>query len=353
MRLFSKTETSYVGVDIGRNNIKIVELENYKGRPKLVTYGFTDIIDKGGEELIDRAEVVASALAEVIRRAKVRSRQVVAALPVSAIFTSIISLTDLKPGDSRALEEAIRAKAKKVIPLPLEEMILYHNRLETTSEPLDGQTTVSRFLLTAAPKQLVKKYLELFNQVNLSIVSLETESFALSRCLVGNDQSAVMLVDLGESTTNISVIKHSVPILNRSIDLAGRDFTAAFAAGLQLDVTAAERFKRDLSQLGSEGAVTTLAEPLSNLVHEINYCFGLYNQEKHPEAEAIEKVILTGGSAALPGLDQYLTSQLKIRVFLGDPWARVMYPEELKSSLDQIGPRMSIAVGLAMREIVS
>jgi len=38
-------------------------------------------------------------------------------------------------------------------------------------------------------------------------------------------------------------------------------------------------------------------------------------------------------------------------VFIGDPWARVMYPMEMKSVLQQIGPRMAVSVGLAMREI--
>jgi len=70
------------------------------------------------------------------------------------------------------------------------------------------------------------------------------------------------------------------------------------------------------------------------------------------EQEArVEKVILTGGSSSIFGLSDYLKKELKTRVFVGDPWARVIYPQDLKPVLDEIGPSMGIAVGLAMRDI--
>ncbi|RKX90927.1 MAG: pilus assembly protein PilM, partial [Spirochaetes bacterium] len=47
----------------------------------------------------------------------------------------------------------------------------------------------------------------------------------------------------------------------------------------------------------------------------------------------------------------YLGEALNMRVYLGDPWARVIYPEDLKPVLDEIGPRFAVAIGLAMRDI--
>ena len=65
----------------------------------------------------------------------------------------------------------------------------------------------------------------------------------------------------------------------------------------------------------------------------------------------IEKIILTGGSSLLLNLPDYLAGLLDLKVYRGDPWARVIYPEELKPVLDEIGARFSVAVGLAMRDI--
>jgi len=64
-----------------------------------------------------------------------------------------------------------------------------------------------------------------------------------------------------------------------------------------------------------------------------------------------EKIVLSGGSALLPNLANYLSKVLNIKVIIGDPWARISYPVDLAPLLNEIGPRMSVAVGLAMREL--
>jgi Tfp pilus assembly PilM family ATPase len=61
--------------------------------------------------------------------------------------------------------------------------------------------------------------------------------------------------------------------------------------------------------------------------------------------------VLSGGSALLPNLPNYLGKILDTKVIIGDPWARVSYPVDLKPLLHEIGPRMSVAIGLAMREM--
>ena len=52
----------------------------------------------------------------------------------------------------------------------------------------------------------------------------------------------------------------------------------------------------------------------------------------------------------LYGLPEFFSSALNINVVVGDPWWRIAFPAELKPVLDQIGPRFSAAIGLAMRE---
>jgi len=67
--------------------------------------------------------------------------------------------------------------------------------------------------------------------------------------------------------------------------------------------------------------------------------------------KSLDKIILTGGSAFLPDLTTYFSKLLDIKVIIGDPWDKIVYPLELKPVLQQLGPRFSVAVGLAMREI--
>jgi hypothetical protein len=39
-----------------------------------------------------------------------------------------------------------------------------------------------------------------------------------------------------------------------------------------------------------------------------------------------------------------------MNVIIGNPWSRISYPPELDLLLNEIGPRLSVAVGLALRE---
>ena len=59
-----------------------------------------------------------------------------------------------------------------------------------------------------------------------------------------------------------------------------------------------------------------------------------------------------GGSALFPFLVDELSEKFKMKCYVGDPWGRVVYQESLKPILNSIGPRMSVAIGLALRNVV-
>ncbi|OGY42856.1 MAG: hypothetical protein A2729_03000 [Candidatus Buchananbacteria bacterium RIFCSPHIGHO2_01_FULL_39_14] len=383
MSLFS-TPQSYLGIDFDANSVKIVELHNENGRSRLVTYGYVDIeVDKPVKsDLKENYLAVAKLIKAVCRKAKTTTIKTVSALPAFSVFSSILTLPAMAKKD---LAQAVSWEAKKVIPFPLEEMILDYKILnesgsapaeetKSSSTPLpngeldnhNGQSQkkgffkiatrapkqYTRVLLTAAPKDLVKRYLDIFKAADLNILSLDTESFALIRSLVGNDKSAIMIVDLGSIVTNISVIVNGVPILNRSIDVGGLTITKAIADSLNVSLARAEQFKYDIGmnpeRLGQGSVPKTIETALSPIVDELRYSLNIY---KNQGQKSIEKIILTGGSSLLLNLPQYLQTALGLRVFLGDPWARVVYPEDLKPVLDEVGSRFSVAIGLAMRDI--
>ncbi|MDP2696125.1 MAG: pilus assembly protein PilM, partial [bacterium] len=194
---------SYLGIDIGGSSLKIVELANVNNRPQLVTYGFIDdipnIIKDDNSQI--RAEI-ASHLKHLVKETKVTSNRAVAALPSFSVFSSIINLPAMKEKD---LISAVRWEAKKFVPIPLEEMILDWEVLQDSGAPLDKDDKNTKdkdkkkdnkkpedknlkgnlkVLLTAAPNNLVNRYVDIFKQAGLSLVGLETESFALERALV-------------------------------------------------------------------------------------------------------------------------------------------------------------------------
>ena len=385
---------SYLGIDLGGSSIKVVELKKENNRPQLVTYGFVDqtrnIIKDDSKEA--RKEV-ASHLKELLKEAKVSTENAVAALPSFSVFSSIISLPAMSKKD---LISAVRWEAKKFVPIPLEEMILDWEVLQDSTtvanddkkkdkkenkndkkeekheDILQSQQEVKdekdrkikkgkedqlkgniKVLLTAAPKNLVNNYVELFKDVGLRLVGLETESFAIERSLVGNDHNPIMVVDIGSQATSIIIYFEGVPILNRSIDAGGQTITKSLTEIMGLTEEQAEQFKRDMGLSVSEETIDKLPRPISyvinSIVNEIRYIINIYqSQNKKP----ISKVILTGGSAFLANLTSYIQNIFNINSFVGDPWARVVHPVEIDALLKELGPRLSVSIGLAMREIL-
>ena len=185
----------------------------------------------------------------------------------------------------------------------------------------------------------------------MTLLSLETENFALIRSLVGNDKSVIMLVDLGATTSSLSVVERGLPVLNRSLEMGGTMITRAISNSLNVNFDRAEQFKQDLS-LGSETADNILPQTVEKsflpILNEIKYTLNVYQEQNK---RRVEKIILTGGSALLGNLAGYLSKLLNINTYIGDPWARVIFPTELKPILDRLGSRFAVAIGLAMRDI--
>lgn len=369
MGLFSSPE-NYLGIDIGSSSIKLVEMANEKGRPKLLTYGYmeqkTDVLKSKDEKAIAGA---AKSIVDLCAKSKTTSKKVVAALPSFTVFSSIISLPEMP---KKEIESAIEWEAKKFVPMPLDEMILdwtvlenfdsrndtpiaSPNQTENKEQKIEQKPSKNiKVLLTAAPQNLVTKYMEIIQKAGLQIVSLETEAFALERSLVGHDPSAVMIVDIGANTTSIIITRASIPIINRSIDLGGESITKTIANSLNILPDRAEQFKRDYGLSLNEDDTSQVPKRIefmiSSIVNEIKYVLTLYQSQNQG---SIEKIILAGGSAWLPNLSDYLKKTLNMKVFIGDPWARVIYPKDLQPVLQELGPRMAVSVGLAMRQITS
>ncbi len=207
-------------------------------------------------------------------------------------------------------------------------------------------------LVTAAEKKLVEQYVSIFKIANIPLASLETEAFALVRSLVGQDPSMTLIMDIGAKNTDFSLIDSGVPVLNRSIDFGGDGVTDTLARAFGVPRAVAKQMKHDLPQLpprATTDAAPILTQAFAPLANEIAYIRGMYPTERSANV-SIEKIILTGGSSWIPALIPFLTQRFNITVIMGDPWARVATPTDLRPILDTLGPRMSVAVGLAMRE---
>lgn len=384
MSLFSSTPTSYLGVDIGSSSIKIVELKKVQDKVVLTNYGYSEKLANTYPDA-NKLDIknISTVIESIIKKNNMSSRDVVASLPTFTVFSSIINLSGKMT--QKDLDSSISWEAKKIIPLPLKDIVLDWQRIDdikaakqakldqvsedtpinneqASRDKLDEDIVAKetgsnkksslkeqsnhKVLLIGAPKSLIKSYAYTFKSIKYNLVNLETEVFGLIRSLLGNDKSTVMIAQMGANSTNIFIVDQGVPVLSRSIDVGGLNITKAISKNLNISLDKAEQYKYDLDTQDTE-MPKMIIDVVSPVLNEAKYILESFTNKEGLE---VSKVILTGGSAMLSGLSDYFSNILNKNVVIGDPWFRIAYPLELKPVLEQIGPRMSSAIGLAMRE---
>lgn len=326
----------------------MVELRKKNRKIYLSNYAFSENVSEVNFTKIDDINYLAQAILKVRQEAGITATKVTASLPTFAVFSSIINLSNV---DKKNLAVAINEEAKKIIPLPLEEMILDWKIIPGADGKIPSRGNM-RVFITGSPKKLVRKYIDVFKKANLNLVSLETETFSLVRSLIGDDKETIMIVEIGANSTDIFIVKESIPVLNRSLSVCSSTITSALAEKLGMTFAQAEQFKLDLSVSLSKEDQDELprlvAKTIEPIVTEIQYLLDFFRSQNGGQ---VEKIILSGGGSMLLNLDAYLSKRLDIKVIVGDSWNRVSYPEELRPVLSEIGAKLSVAVGLAMREI--
>ncbi len=383
MGLLTKKLDSYLGIDIGGQTIKLVEFYNDGGRPKLRTYGIAEVeLAFGKKETDESPERIAKVIRQLHKKTKAASDMVVTSLPTFDVFTSIVNIPSMPKKEMAA---AVAWEAKKLIPMPLEQMTWYWEELKVEvgededkdrekdkeKRPREGEVIKIKkqskknihVLIVAVPSSLGAKYIEIMKNAGLNLLDMEPEVFALIRSLVGRDKSLVMLVEIGAMNTNVSIVDQGVPILSRGVDAGGVNITRLMETKMGIDAKRAEQVKKDLADyLVFKQVKNEIPEDfkiaVSPIVNEIKYIFSLVGGQASSltltpgNNGKIDRIILTGGSALLPYLSSHLSSVVDTKVYVGDPWARVDYPDDLKYLLEDVGPHLAIAAGLAMRRII-
>lgn len=335
-------DLNYLGVDIGASGIKIVELANEGGRARLITFGFSEYDAENATDALDDPENKGKELAELVKKSGATTKRAVTGLPMPSVFSTLFTFPE---GTEKGLEEMIKSKAKKLSPIPEDDLVIDWKKLT----PLPNEKMI-KVAVTAASRKMIEKYMQIFRASGLTLLSLETEAYALVRALLGKDRSPAMIVDIGSIKTNVLMVKDGVPVIHRTVKAGGRNISAFLSEKMKVGMKQAEEMKKNLSLNKLAGVEAALGQIVEPIVNEIKFCESLYNDQY--QDGKIEKVVLTGGSSLIIGLADVIKQATGFRVFIGDPWARVIYPDDLRPVLDKNGPGLTIAVGLAMRDIL-
>lgn len=355
-----------LGIDVGTSGIKIIELSLRRERIKLEKYGeatariFYEKPFRTFEKstLLLSNQDIARAILAVCKETKISEKKAIFSIPD---FASFFTSFDLPPMSKDEVSQAIRFEARHHIPLPLAEVTLDWSIIE--GKLSDRKKVPLRILLVAVPNSVINQYRQIVVLSNLELKGLEVEAFALARSLIKDDKKVIALLDIGAQSTICNIVDQGILKVSHSFDVAGNELTHVLAKALNVDYQEAENLKKIhglrflisgavANKKNQEPSLITkkvgeILRPLIDLIlTETKRTSQSFYQTK---GKKVQKVIIAGGSALLPGLKEYFSKDLKKEVEVANPFSDILYPPILEETLKKIGPSYAIAVGMALR----
>jgi type IV pilus assembly protein PilM len=342
---FNKVVRSFLGIDIGTSSIRVVELTRKGKDIHLTNYGEIKTSSPLRNVLLFSNQEVARAIAAILREADIKSREVNFSIPdFSSFFTSF----ELPPMSRQELEAAVRYEARSHIPLPLSDITLDWQVSE--GELLNKTKKPLKVLVVAVPNSVISQYQKIASFSQLEIKALEAEIFALSRPLVKNEEMVLAIIDIGARSTTCNILEKGNLKISHSFNISGNELTEVLSRSMKIDYEKAEELKKIAGLLGVEGVekdVRKICLPLIDaILAEIKKTFQSFRQRGGNE---VQKIILSGGSALMPGLKEYFSEEFGKEVEIANPFANISFPPILGDILKEMAPSYAVAVGLAMK----
>lgn len=333
-----------LGIDIGSKSIKVIELVKSGNSWILKSSGAVGYVGVSPDKATVDSDytAISEVLKKIVTQIGITTKDVNLALPEAVAFTRVIKFPLLSDEE---VASAVKWEAEQYIPIPVSEAVVQYTILER------NQTTSSvSVLLVAAPKAVVEKYVKVIRLAGLVPISAETELTAMSRSL-SPDKGTSLLLDLGASSTDMSIVKDMSTVFTRSIPVAGEAFTRAVSQSLGIEALQAEEYKKtyglDPNQL--EGKVKKALEPIFRvIIDEIKKAIHFYETDE--KGSPPTSIVITGGASVMPGIVPFLAENLNIETIIGNPFTKISLDPETAKKLVPYTSIYGTAVGLAMRE---
>lgn len=335
------------GIDVSTSGVKAVRLAEEAHGLTLaayvqVQYASGAFVDG---EIADH-NLVAKALSEAAHAAHVE--RVNAALPESKSYLFESAATGTTKGEWRT---AVEQHLDELIPLPPAETAF---DIVAAGTAENGDTLVAG---VGFARRIVDETLAVFDEVGLTVSSLEGETSAMARALLpAGDESTTLIIDVGKTTTKLAVVQNRIPRFATTIGIGGHALTLAVQKHFGVTEAEARKVKAERGIVPAPGNEDYLAAMLSTvsairdeIARHLDYWQG--RAAISSTHAPVTQVILAGGNASLRGLPEYLEGSLGIPVSAGDVFTNLASRDYWLPELDyNESLAYATAIGLALRD---
>lgn len=370
-----------VGLDIGTDKVKAIQLRKKGGSYELERFGVADIHPGGDRRASgsDLQQLKIEATKRALENGRISAKYSVSAISGESIIVRYIQLPQMPDAE---LKNALRWEAEEYIPFSIDEVNLDSVILGRTGE---GKVDV---LLVCARKDLVNDHLEIVRGVGLTPLVVDVDSFAFLNCYEATYRPAptdcVCLVNIGAAITNINIYVGGTSRFARDISIAGDAITNAIAQKSNSNFQRAEQLKQSMGapvveetegtdeeesslissirgtverMTGSDfaddsaeaAAQKAMRNVLTNLVGEVRRSIQFF--ENQGGGATVQRLYLGGGTARMPKLSGWLGKELELPVDILDPLKNVTIGSGVDSAaLNSVREHLGVGIGLSLRK---
>ena len=298
---------------------------------------------------ITNLEAVVEAVQQGWKKLATRTKNVVLALPTAAAITKVI----IVPAGLREeeMELQVETEANQYIPFALEEVNLDFQVLgPAPSGPEEVQV-----LIAASRKEKVEDRVAVCEAAGLKAVIMDVESYAMlaSFNLIrkqlpqeGVDQN-VALVDVGANVMNITMLRNDQTVYTREQAFGGNQLTQDIMRQYGMSQEEAEAAKRS-GGLPENFESEVLRPFMENAALEVQRAMQFFFTST--QFNVVDHILLTGGSAVIPGLDEVVSNRTQVHTQIANPFASMAISPRIQAKkLASDAPSLMVACGLAMR----
>jgi len=334
--------------DISDKTVKYGELKSTPEGLRLGRYGQVKMpigIVVSGK--IEEPEKLIQILKDIAKRLNLRFARV--SLPEEQMYLFTLSIPKMNSdGDIR---QAILFQIEEHIPLKAEDTVFDYDIVK------DGNDNITVEVVAIA-RGTIESYLYVFKEAGLTPIAFELEAQAIARSVIPNlDKNPVMIVDFGESRTGVSIAHSGRVLFTTTLDIGGVILTNMISKNFSLTFDEAEKLKHTYDnndKIRADEVFPVILGGLSVLRDELNKHYIYWKTHSDDgEHKSVDRLIICGGGANLPGVADYLEASMKIKIDLANVWVNILDITEVVPKMShQESLNYATVLGLALGDYV-
>jgi type IV pilus assembly protein PilM len=338
------------GLDISSSSVKMLEIVEAGKGFRVDRYAIEPLPrDAVVDGSVNNLESVAESVNRCYKRLGTRTKHVAMAVPTGAVITKkIIVPAGLREDE---MQVQVEAEANQYIPFALDEVNLDFQVVG----PSAANAQEEEVLIAATRKEKVEDRVAVAESAGLKASVMDVESFAqhsaleivISQLPGGGRDMNIAIVDIGQSLMNVTVVRNDQSVYTREQSFGGGQLTQDIVNRYGMSPEEAENAKRS-GGLPDDFDSEVLRPFMENLSMEVQRALQFFFTST--QYNTVDQILLAGGSAVIPGLDEVVNTHTQVPAIVANPFVAMQTsPRVQLKRLIADAPSLIVACGLAMR----